>query len=161
MKERKKVHGVGRGSVTEELAKITARRIVLFFSCLLLATWTLSPPIVQAEVEWKILKDLDLKATPLDMAPSVDGKWLFILTPGEILIFSVSEGTLSDRIPVDKDFDRIAPLRRPDLLSLTSSAKKTLRVIHFESIYKFDLTGLPYKGPQEAPVILAIFDDYQ
>jgi hypothetical protein len=133
----------------------------LILACLLLATWTFAPQILQAEVEWKILKDLDLKATPLDMAPSVDGKWLFILTPGEILIFSISEGTLSDRIPVDKDFDRIAPLRRPDLLSLTSSTKKTLRVIHFESIYKFDLTGLPYKGPQEAPVILAIFDDYQ
>jgi hypothetical protein len=91
----------------------------------------------------------------------MDGKWLFILTPGEILILSVSEGTISNRIPVDKEFDRIAPLRRPDLLSVTSSTKKALQVIWFETIYKFDLTGLPFKGPQEAPVTVAIFNDYQ
>jgi len=161
MKKRKRLRNGCRGNSKKRLVKISARRIVLILACLLLATWTFSPQILQAEVEWKILKDLELINTPLDIAPSVDGKWLFILTPGEILIFSVSEGTLSDRIPVDKDFDRIAPLRRPDLLSLTSSTKKTLRVILFETIHKFDLTGLPYKGPQEARVTVAVFDDYQ
>jgi hypothetical protein len=135
--------------------------IVLILTSLLLASWTFSPQIVQAGVEWRIIKDLDLKTKPLDIAPSVDGKWLFILTPGEILIFSIPEGTITDRIPVDKDFDRIAPLLRPDLLTITSSTKNTLQVIRFETIYKIDLTGLPVKGPQEALVTVAVFDDYQ
>ncbi len=86
---------------------------------------------------------------------------MFILTPGEILIFSIQEGTINDQIPVDKDFDRIAPLLRPDLLTLTSSTKQALEVIRFETIYKIDLTGLPFKGPQEASVTVAVFDDYQ
>ena len=93
--------------------------------------------------------------------PPVDGKWLFILTPGEILIFSISEGTITDRIPVDKDFDRIAPLPRPDMLTITSSTKKTLQIILFETVYKIDVTGLPFKGPQDASVTVAVFDDYQ
>ena len=119
------------------------------------------PRIVQADVDWKIVKDLDLKASPLDVAPSMDGKWLFILTPGEILIFSIPGGTITDRIPVDKDFDRIAPLPRPGMLTITSNIKKALQVILFETVYKIDVTGLPFKGPQEASVTIVAFDDYQ
>ncbi len=161
MKKRKKLHDVSRGNLKKERLKIMAGGIIWIFVSLFVAGWTFFPQIVQADVEWKILKDLDLKTTPLDIAPSVDGKWLFILTPGEILILSISEGTISDRISVDKDFDRIAPLRRPDLLGLTSSTKKSLQVIQFDTIFKLDLTGLPFKGPQEAPVTVAVFDDYQ
>ena len=135
--------------------------VLLILALFFVASWTFFPQIVQADVEWRIIKDLDLKTKPLDIAPSVDGKWLFILTPGEILIFSIREGTINDRIPVDKDFDRIAPLLRPDLLTLTSSTKKTLQVVRFETIYKIDLTGLPFKGLQEASVTVAVFDDYQ
>jgi hypothetical protein len=86
---------------------------------------------------------------------------LLILTPGEVLIFSIPEGTITDRFPVDKEFDRIAPLPRPDLLTLTSSTKNALQVIRFETIYKMNLTGLPFKGPQEASVTVAVFSDYQ
>jgi hypothetical protein len=161
MKKSKKLCDLCSGSLKKERVKITARVIVLVLTSLFLASWTFSPQIVQAGVEWKIIKDLDLKTKPLDIAPSADGKWLFILTPGEILIFSISEGTIADRIPVDKDFDRIAPLLRPDLLTLSSSTKNALQVIRFETIYKIDLTGLPVKGVQEASVTVAVFDDYQ
>jgi hypothetical protein len=161
MKKTQKLCDLGTGNLQKERAKITARMIFLVLISLLVASWTFSPQKVQADVEWKIIKDLDLKTTPLDIAPSIDGKWMFILTPGEILIFSVSDGTISDRIPVDKDFDRIAPLPRPDVITITSSTKKALQVIRFENIYKFDLTGLPFKGPQEASVTVAVFDDYQ
>ena len=34
----------------------------------------LFPRAVQAEVEWKVFRSLDLKATPLDVAPSMDGQ---------------------------------------------------------------------------------------
>ena len=44
--------------------------ILLVLAFLLVAGWTFFPQIVQADLEWKITKDLDLKATPLDMAPS-------------------------------------------------------------------------------------------
>ena len=66
--------------------------IILVLVFLLVAGWTFFPQIVQADVEWKIIKDLDLKTTPLDVAPSADGKWLFILTPGEILHLFRSRG---------------------------------------------------------------------
>ena len=134
---------------------------LLVFALSFVAGWVSFPQIVRGDVEWKVVKDLDLKTSPLDVTPSMDGRWLFILTPGEILIFSVSEGTITDRIPVDKAFDRIAPLPRPGMFTITSSEKKSLQVVLFEIIYKFDLAGLPFKGPQDAPVTIAVFDDYQ
>jgi hypothetical protein len=52
-------------------------------------------------------------------------------------------------------------LLRPDLLTITSSTKETLQIIRFETIYEFDLTGLPFKGVKGASVTVAVFDDYQ
>jgi len=133
--------------------------LVLVF--LFVAGWTFFPQIVQADLEWRIIKDLDLKTTPLDVAPSADGKWLLILTPGEILVYSFPEGKITDRIPVDKDFDKIASLPRADMFTIASSTKKTLQIIVFEAVYKIDVTGLPFKGPQDASVTVVVFDDYQ
>jgi len=130
---------------------------VFFFS----AGWSFSPQVVRADLEWKIIQDLDLKTTPLDIAPSLDGQWLFILTPGEILVYSAQEGKITQRIPVDKDFDRIASLPRANALTITSSTKKALQIILLETIYKIDVTGLPFKGPMDAAVIVAVFSDYQ
>jgi hypothetical protein len=161
MGESKKLWHFGRERSKKKWARITAMPIVLVLISLVVGSWPFLPQIAQADVDWKIIKDLDLKAKPLDIAPSIDGKWFFILTPGEVLIFSIPEGKVSDRIPVDKDFDRVAPLPRPDMFALTSSTKNALEVIQFETIYKFDLTGLPFKGPQEASVTVAVFDDYQ
>jgi len=139
--------------------KKTVVLLVLAFS--FVAGWISFPQIVRADVEWRIIKDLDLKTSPLDVTPSADGKWLFILTPGEILIFSIPEGTITDRIPVDKAFDRIAPLPRPDMFTITSSTKRALQIILFETVYKIDVEGLPFRGPAGAPVTLVVFDDYQ
>jgi len=143
------------------MLKINKTAVLLVLAFFFVAGGGFLPQIVQADVEWRIIKDLHLETSPLDITPSNDGKWLYILTPGEILIFSISEGTISDRIPVDKDFDRIAPLPRPGFFTITSSTKKTLQVILFETIYKIDLTDLPFRGPKDALVTVAVFDDYQ
>jgi len=135
--------------------------IVLVLAFLFVGGWTFFPEVVQADLEWRIIKDLDLKTTPLDVAPSMDGKWLFILTPGEILVYSFPEEKITDRIPVDKAFDRIASLPRADMLTIASSTKKALQIILLEAIYRIDVTGLPFKGPSDAAVTVAVFDDYQ
>ena len=135
--------------------------VLLVFAFFFVAGWTFFPSIVRADVEWKIVKDLDLKSSPIDVTLSADRKWLFILTPGEVLIFSASDGVVFDRIPVDKEFDRISLLPRPDMFTITSSTKKALQVILFETIFKIDVSDLPFKGARDALVTVAVFDDYQ
>ena len=137
------------------------KMIMFILAILVMVAWASFPKVVQADVEWKVLKSLDLKATPLDVAPSADGQRLFVLTPGEILVYSIPEGKITDRIPVDKEFDRIVSLPRGDALSISSSTKKMLQVITLESLYKIDVSGLPFKGPKDAPDTIAVYDDYQ
>ncbi len=135
--------------------------ITFVLAILVMAAWAFFPKVVQADVEWKVLKSLDLKATPLDVAPSMDGQRLFVLTPGEILVYSIGEGKITDHIPIDKEFDRIVSLPRSDALSVSSSKKKLLQVVLLETIHKIDVSGLPFKGPKDAPVTIAVYDDYQ
>lgn len=141
---------------------IVNKTTIIFVLAFLLSAGSISLPLMaQADMEWRIIKDLDLKTTPLDVASSADGRWLFILTPGEILVYSFPEGKITGRIPVDKEFDRITSLPRADMLTITSSTKKTLQIILIEAVYKIDITGLPFKGLQDASVTVVVFDDYQ
>jgi len=128
---------------------------------LLVVAWTFFPQIAQAEVEWKVFRNLDVKATPIDIAPSMDGQRLFVLTPGEILVYSIAQGTITERIPVDKEFDRLVVLPRGEALSVSSSKKHLVQVVLLEHIYTIDVAGLPFKGPKDAPVTIAVYDDYQ
>jgi hypothetical protein len=144
--------------------ELTMKKVLLVFLILpvfLTAGWSIYPHTALADWDWRILKDLDLKASPLDVAASVDGKWIFILVPGEIVVFSNLDGTVAERIPVAKEFDRIAALLRPDLLTIASSTKKNLQILQIEPVLKIDISSLPFKGPEQAPVTVVVFDDYQ
>jgi hypothetical protein len=138
--------------------KIVLPLTVVFFAAMALA---FLPNVGKADIEWKVIRNLELNSTPLDVAPSADGQRLFILTPGEILVYSIQQGKITDRLSVGKEFDRIVALPRPDALTVLSSRKKIVQVITLESIYKINVTGLPSKGPRDAPVTLVVFDDYQ
>ena len=63
--------------------------------------------------------------------------------------------------PWDKAFDKIASLPRADTLVISSSAKKAVQIVLLEPLYKIDVTGSPFRGPQDARVTIVVFDDYQ
>jgi hypothetical protein len=135
---------------------------ILVGMCLILTvSWFHGTQLAHAQLEWTITKQRDLQATPLDIAPSADGQWLYMLTPGEILAYSVVKDTVAHRIPVDDAFDRLAYSARGNSLILTSTANKTLQMIQLEFRQNIVLSGLPVHGPADAPVTVAVFNDYQ
>lgn len=134
---------------------------ILGIFLIILVSWGSTSQIAHADVDWTVIKQINLSSQPLDIAVSVDGKLIFILAPGEILVYSISEDKVTNRIPIDKDFDRITYSEKNNTLILTSSSSKTLKIIQGEGIHKIDLFGLPFKGPVDAPVTIAVFDDYQ
>ncbi len=119
------------------------------------------PHLLAANVEWTPKKALELGASTLDIATSADGRWIFILAPGEILVYSVPEEKVVNRIPVDKAFDRLTHSPKTNTIILGSGTEKTLKIIELEVIHNIAISGLPIKGPEDAPVIIAVFGDYQ
>ena len=136
-----------------------ARRLGIFL--LIIISWVLVPQFIYAEVDTTLIKQTNLDVKPLDVVASIDGKTIYVLALGEILVYSVDEGKVSNRIPVDKDFDKLTYAAQNNVLILTSSSSKTLKIIQVDFIYDIALDGLPFKGPANAPVTLAVFDDYQ
>ena len=136
-----------------------ARRWSIFL--LLMISWVLVPQFIYAEIDTTLIKQTNLDVQPLDVVASIDGKTIYVLARGEILVYSVDEGKVSNRIPVDKDFDKLTYAARNNALILTSSSSKTLKIIQVDYIYKIAIDGLPFKGPADAAVTIAVFDDYQ
>jgi len=114
-----------------------------------------------AEVEMTIARTLNLEETPLDTAMSAGGKYIFVLTDkGKVLVYT-TDGKLSDTIPVDKSIDSIKAGPREEILLLVSSKKKTVQVAVLEFVQEINVTGSPFRGTADAPVIIALFTDFQ
>jgi hypothetical protein len=114
-----------------------------------------------ANIEWTEKKQLNLGASPVDLVTSLDGKWVFILTRGEILAYSVPDDKIVDRMSVDKAFDKIAYSAADGALLVSSSTGSTIKIIQMAVVHNFSLAGLPFKGPENAAVTMVVFSDYQ
>jgi hypothetical protein len=114
-----------------------------------------------AFVEWDIRRTLKLKKSPIDVAVSGDGKWIFVLTDqGKVQVFA-ADGTLKDEIPVGIHADGITLGPREGMLLVSSRKEKTVKDIRLDFIHDIDVSGAPFKGPTDAPVVIAVFSEFQ
>ena len=119
------------------------------------------PDFIYADIDTTVIKQTNLDVQPLDIATSDDGKLIFVLARGEVLVYSIGEGKVTNRITIDKDFDKVTYAAKNNVLILTSRSSKTLKIIQVDFIHNIALDGLPIKGPSDAAVTIAVFDDYQ
>lgn len=120
-----------------------------------------SSALSNALVEWDIQRTLKLEEAPIDVAVSHNGRWIHILTDQrDILIYS-ADGKLNDIIPVGKSVDGIKVGPRENIFFLTSRKDKMVQVLVLEFIQNIDVSGSPFKGPADAPVVIAVFSDFQ
>jgi DNA-binding beta-propeller fold protein YncE len=135
------------------------KTIIVFSVLIVLGSMTMSH--AAASVEWDVEKTLQLKSEPIDVAVSPDGSRIFVLNDlGQILIYS-SEGSFLDKIAVGKQFDHVTVSPRGDQLILNSRKKKSVQVITLDFIQDINVSGSPFKGSESAPVVIAIFDDFE
>jgi hypothetical protein len=114
-----------------------------------------------AEVEWDIVQTLKLDAPPLDMAISADARRIYVLVGGgNILIYS-NRGILKEKIQVGDQVDQINLGPKGEYLFISSRQNKTLEIVSLNFIYNLNVTGAPFKGAKDAPVVITVFSDFQ
>jgi hypothetical protein len=117
--------------------------------------------VASAEIEWSLRQTIDVESAPIDVAMSPDWQKMFVLTKnGEILIYS-SGAALAEKITVGGNVDRINVGAQGNVLILSSSKDKQVRVLALDFIQPIDVSGSPYKGAADAPVVIAVFSDFE
>jgi hypothetical protein len=140
------------------MKKITPLIGVAFF---MVFCFVVTAQFVCAEVDLRIITRIDVKEKPLDVAASSDGEFIFILVPGEVLVYSIPNDSVTGRMQIDKAFDRLIYSAENSTLILSSSVGKEISIVQVERVYNVVLSGLPFKGSEDAPVAIAAFEDYQ
>ena len=133
----------------------------VFFTMLLLFI-TGSPLMAQpVDIDWTLLKQFQATDRPLDIDISADGALLFVLTPGNVAVYSNFADVPFKQISFEEDFDRMTYSDTTSALILTNAATHTVKILEIDMVQKIVTEGSPAKGPENAQVILAVFDDYK
>ena len=114
-----------------------------------------------AEVQWDVVQSLSLESVPRDVTVTLDGRTLYILTEeGNILVYD-HQGNLKDTIAIGPHADSLKIGQNEDVLYVISRKKKTIETVQLDFIRQINIKGAPYQGPTDAPVVIAVFSDFQ
>ena len=138
--------------------------IIRITSIFLYAMMGLFPCIASAQpsnIDWVSVGQIKLEASPVDVESTADGKLVFVLLPGKVVVYDKSAKRQLNQIPVDQSYNRLTYSSDSETLILTSSTTNELEVIHIDRVYNISMEGSPFLGPENAPVTIAVFDDYE
>ncbi len=113
------------------------------------------------DVDWSQLHQLKLESPPLDVAATPDGELIFILVPGKVVIYKKDAQNQLNQIPVHPGYNRMAYAADSKMLVLTNSASQEYKSLRINRVFEISVEGSPYMGPENAPVTIAVFDDYE
>jgi hypothetical protein len=133
------------------------REVCILFLVMLFSFSTLA----FAEVEKGASRTIKLEAKPIDMTTTADGKYTFVLAEGGKVLIIDSSGQVKDTLKVSESAMSIGTSPDGTFLLLADSAANTLEIVQISFVVDIDVTGLPFKGPADAPVVIAVFSDYQ
>ena len=133
----------------------------LFALILLLAVCSPLIPGVQAAVEWHPEKEISLPEHPLDLTISTDGRRTFVLLEGGKIAVLDQDGKLEDLLETGIKAQHLEISRDGSQLLLIDQAASTLQTITLDYIYDIPIQGSPSKGPENAPVTIVVFSDFQ
>jgi protein-disulfide isomerase len=113
------------------------------------------------DLEWNVIETLCIEAEPIDLVFSYDGNRLFILTnSGEILVYEAGSKPIH-KMKIGSEYDQIDISPKSGMLILTSRKEKKVDFVRLVFIQDIDTSGAPFKGPEDAPVVIVVFTDFQ
>ena len=136
-------------------------RFAKFYLAPLLVTVLITASWVFATVEINLQRTLTTDGVPVDVVVTQDGNLTFVLTDnGKILIYD-RIGNLTDTVDIGTHIDQIDIGPQGERLFAASRQNKSVEIITLDFIRQINTLGSPLKGPLEAPVIIAVFSDFQ
>jgi len=112
-------------------------------------------------VDARVTKQVSLSGVPMATTLSADGKTIFVLADdGTVAIFE-PDGRLRGMIQVGAGSTDIASSPDGHRLYVTDEEQKTLRIVELDYVISLDTDNAPFIGPPDAPVIIAVFADFQ
>lgn len=127
---------------------------------LILSSFLFITPVCAGVVKLKELKVLQLESAPKQVASTDDGRRMYVLTQdSELLIYTLG-GELQGRVAVDPKIDHIDPLGPQHLLLQKTSMNQAV-VAMLEISQQIDISNSPVLGDTEAPVTIAVYDDFE
>jgi hypothetical protein len=132
---------------------LTALALLLF--ALLAAT------PVSAKVELQTKPAVKTAARPVDVALTADGRRSFVLSEGGLVTIYGVDGNLVDSFKVDPATDHLSVDGIGSQLYLSSNKNGTVSQVFVNYQADLDYSGSPFLGKSDAPVVLAVFSDFQ
>ena len=111
-----------------------------------------------AQLEWDVWKTFETEETPLDVAATP--RLLFVLTDRAQVLVYLPNGKLMAKIPVEKSIDKIDTIPGGSALFLSSRRDKKIQILSLDFVQPISTIG-PFKGAVDAPVVIAVFSDFQ
>lgn len=116
---------------------------------------------VWAAVEKNVVKTISVPGGPVDSAVSGDGNLFFVLAgQGKVYIYE-KNGVLKDILNVGGSPDMVTSSPSGDLLYLTDKESGDVQIVAVDFVQEIWTEGNAFKGPANAPVVVAIFSDFQ
>lgn len=132
----------------------------LIFTLFMTTLLCLSSLSVQAKVYQTIDQTNTTETSPLDLCASADGRYTFVLTQGgKIRIYG--DSGRNDEITVNPAFNRISVSATGDKIFLSSTTNKQVQSIFIDFVQEISYDDAPFLGENEAPVVIAVFSDFQ
>ena len=129
---------------------------ILCVSALLLTTGATSG---SAEVEQRLARSIRLPAAAVDVATTADGQRTYVLlADGTVQIYDDAGASLG-QLTLGSKARAIAP--SPDGSVLYVTVGDELQVVAVEMVYQLEVADSPFRGPADAPVTVAVFNDFQ
>lgn len=142
------------------MKKIFLLCLLCFLTTQLVAAQS-SPASSTDGVDWSVKSSWKLDAKPLDMVHTLDNQKVYILgDDNKVHIFS-AQGQKLGSIPVDKGTTAIDIAPRGEMLYLINTQENTFTSLTISFVTPIDITGSPFLGDEDAPVVLAVFSDFQ
>ncbi len=133
--------------------KLTLGLGVLLFLCF--------NTIAGAAVQKGISRKIETEAKPLDIAVSADGQKTFVLLEdGIVQIFGIN-GRSQGIIEVSKSVVSIETSPNGETILLADKDSNSFNVVTLDYIVDINIAGSPFKGPADAPIVIAEFSCFQ